>query len=104
MKTIPIKVIEEQFRLNEGSARVIKKGSGFLLLQIDCSTKRGDVDGYGSCDDIPFITISINEDSMHYNTNTTKDTELSFPTLKGWHLQMAEVSRYTLSVLLIKED
>lgn len=72
---------------------------------IDLHTKRADIMGEGSDNDIPVIFLEPNEDSIHLDEKTNEElTEITFPEFKGWSILLADVQKYTLFITFVKYE
>lgn len=88
-------------RVNSGF--ILEKSNSVVAIGIDMASKRGDVTGIISEDNIPGLLLDANEASLHLqNGKENESTEISFPQYKGWEVYCASISRYTLKICLIK--
>jgi hypothetical protein len=84
-------------------AFVLAAGPNIVAINVDMGTKRGKVGAWGSDDDIPLVSLEINDESIGYNTMARGPTEVSFPEYKGWSVWAADWIKYTVSVCLVKK-
>ena len=103
LPTTPIEVLSGSVEINDNRAYIYKRGDDILLLIIDCETKNAQVEYIGADGDIPEVGVAYpREDVDPYEDEDHDATTVLFVDLKGWNVHMAEVSRYTLSVCLIR--
>lgn len=57
---------------------------------------------YGSDGGSPVVHIGADERTLHTNTSTDVDTQVSFPDYAGWDVFVAECTRYTCRVVLVR--
>jgi hypothetical protein len=87
-------------KLND--AILLREGDGIAAIEVDMRTKRADVGSFGSEDGVPNLHLHANEYSLYTDTDHTGWTDVAFPDYKGWDIFAASVSKYTLSVCLVR--
>lgn len=102
MKSIKMKITKGALRINRGY--IWKKGKDITLLLVDMHSKRGDIIAYGEENNAPELIIGANKDSLYLNNKLSHNslTNIIFPELKGWTIIMANISKYSIYVCLIK--
>lgn len=80
------------------SCSVVHSESDVIVLLLSMKTKYCDV--LGSCND-PGVIIGISEYSIHIGENREM-TEVSFPRYRGYEVVLADCSRYSCYVVLMK--
>lgn len=80
--------------------------SGIVALCIDLEQKYSEIVATGSTGEIPCIVIGANEHTIGFGkgADRSKTTEIEFPEFSGWFVFCAEISKYTLSVCLVKRE
>jgi hypothetical protein len=76
-------------------------------ISIDLKAKRAKVEGYGSDNNIPFVWIGYDKNTLYIDNKYKNEiTELSFKEFKGWTIMCVELSKYTLTITFvnIKEE
>ena len=79
---------------------IIRKGDGFVALELETSPKHARLWGTGSDDEdgIPIIQVALNvEEGEDPNI-----TEIRFPEYPGYNAWSVTISRYTTYVCLLK--
>jgi hypothetical protein len=86
-------------------AYVYQGSSVVSAIAVDMKTKRADV-LYSGCDENGFPTIALeaNEDSCHLKEDVEREapTEICFSQFKGWCVWSVNVSKYTMTVCLVR--
>lgn len=88
------------------SGNIIRKSKNIVLLEIDLKSKYCEVDCLFKDDEGNFgIHIGTTKHSIHLNTGVKKDepTVIEFSNSNGWGIYLANISRYTLRICLIRE-
>lgn len=98
--------IEEQGEciLSNNQYNIIYENTDIAILEIDMKTKHGDIAYMSNSEDEDNLIIYSNEDSIHLNIDSNKDTIISFPNYPKWKIYLAEYVRYTLRCVLLKRD
>jgi hypothetical protein len=84
---------------------IVASGPDIAAVDIDLSSKYCVVEATsGSHDGLaPMVYIGADKNSLHLKKGReAKTTEIALPQYKGWQIWMSELSRYTLSICLIK--
>lgn len=85
----------------------MKRYSDVIVLVVDLKSKHCGVMAHSVGDDsCPAIIICANQRSLHLNeeVNSYEPTDIEFPEYKGWDIFLAEITRYTLRICLIKRE
>jgi hypothetical protein len=100
--TIELQIIEQGGpRINLGW--VERAGAGVVALGVDMQSKRCSVNGSGMSDGSPMLMLS-GEGALHLVKGLEdKWTLLALPQFAGWNIWSAEISRYTLSICLVRD-
>lgn len=106
MTETPITIVQQGLPRATDRAAIVPYGygEGVVAIVVDLDSKRCDVqnDDFGE-DGAPRVWIRATDISLHlteYATN--KYTIISFPEFAGWTVWLADISRYTLRVCLVK--
>ncbi len=84
----------------------LKKYSDVVVLEVDLKSKWCDILAHSvSENNCPVIIVYANERSINLNKEVDRrmSTNIEFPEYKGWSIFLAEITRYTLRVCLIKD-
>jgi hypothetical protein len=95
---VAIEVDQGKLIVNSASAPPVQ----CKLVYVDMRSKRGEVSGWGDDELVPFVLLFPTEDSLHLADSDQESTQISFPEMKGWSVEMADLGRYTLRVLFKK--
>lgn len=90
--------------INNGYVRA--KNKDMAALEFDMRSKYAEMILYHSDDaGRPSIMMQAGEDTLHLDTTKPRDmpTVITIQGFKGWDVYMAECSRYTLRVVLIRK-
>lgn len=103
-KQIKIKTLNQGKPIINHGVEFVKT-SKMILLVVDLESKYCVVSATGG-GDYPSVFIDSTNDSLHLKKLKRGENPLTlieFPEYKGWMCWMAEISKYTLSVLLLKQ-
>jgi hypothetical protein len=94
-------VTQGAVRVNQG--HVFIKHDDIVCVYIDLHSKRASVNSTSS-GSIPCVHLEAVEETLHVDESKPREllTVLKFPEYAGWDIFSAKVSRYTLSICLIK--
>jgi len=98
---------EVRLTITPGVARVsfaylAHSSPDIACIEIDMHTKRAVVDGGESGGEFPVVCIGADDETLHLDTRATTDTRVSFPDYPGWDVFLAECTRYTCRVVLVR--
>ena len=91
--------------INEGYIKEISEN--IVALEIDLKSKYCKVScSFGGSDGTCGIYVNADEKSLHLNEKVIRDkpTVIEFTDFVGWDVFACGISRYTLSVCLIRKD
>ncbi len=92
-------------RVNVGGVRIVSKSKDSVLLSVDMHSKHCETAGWYSSDDgQPVIVIGRTAHSLNLNQSASVDTDVLFSEYKGWDIFLAEITKYTLRVCLVKGE
>lgn len=94
---------------NQGAPRIsdrdnisiIKQCDEMVILAIDCSSKRHNVDAMNG-DDVPTLYVSCNEETLHWDESYPREsfTVVELPDFPGWEVWSCYAARYSIYVTL----
>ena len=86
------------------SGRVVADGENVVAIEIDMKSKRCEVFAESATEDgAPAIWIS-GLNALHLKGGMENDeTQVAFPSYKGWEIFLADIGRYTFRVALVKK-
>ena len=98
---------EVRLTITPGVARVnvaylAHSSPDIVCIEIDMHTKRAVVDGGESSGEFPVVCIGADDETLHLDTRATTNTRVSFPDYPGWDVDVAECTRYTCRVVLVR--
>jgi len=97
--------ITQQGAVLVNEAVILEKSSKLVYAAIDLKTKRVEMMvNYDDENHTPIIELTPTNDSKHLNPDSDDTTVISFPTLKGFSIKLGDCSRYTITLLFVKND
>lgn len=85
---------------------VYRESADIACICVDLETKYARMGGtFSGGGDPPGVVLSATEDSIHMDPAHDRDsmTFIQFPEFQGWTVFVAEVSRYTLALCMLKD-
>lgn len=81
------------------------RGRWVRLVEIDMQSKYCEVMATGGGPNGPSVFLIAGTDSLHLDETKPRDayTAIEFPEYKGWDIWTAEISRYSLRLVLTKD-
>jgi hypothetical protein len=90
--------------VNADTAEVRERGDCIVAVEVDLKSKRAGIYTEGIADDgIPVVWLERTDETL-YATRLKRPTCVGFTDFKGWRVYLAEVSRYMLRVVLVKDS
>lgn len=103
MSDIAIAVRLGVIRVHQDATVTVRaRHDDILVFEVDIASKYAVVSGFGDYNDAPGIALGRDENTLR-TEELTGETIVSFPTLTGWSVWAACVSRYTLRVTMRRE-
>lgn len=96
-----VKIVEQGSpRVDVDGGLVLRRGDGVAAVIVELHSKRCAVDAHG-----PELFLRATPESLHLDEGQPreKDTVIELPDFAGWNVWLAEVSKRTLCVCLIRE-
>lgn len=104
-KGMPVNLeIGHQGAMVINDAFIVGAGDNVLAVEVDMKSKYGRIGSFGSDNRIPLVYVWATEESIGIRGDREEPTRVSFPSLKGWGVFAARLSKYTISICFTKND
>jgi hypothetical protein len=98
--------IRQQGAVIVNGAIVVRESPDIACISVDLRSKRAQISGVcGDLEGTPELMLSASAETLHLDETKAMDEEtlIGFPEFNGWRVFAADLSRYTLSVCLVRE-
>lgn len=96
-----IKVHAGEIKVNH--AHYDRRADNICTVTVDLKSKYAEFICSGEEDNIPYITLIANEDTLGVDASLLNTaTHVYFPYLHGWEVWLCRVSRYTAYICFVK--
>ena len=85
------------------NAFIINQSENVIALIVDLASKWAHIDSYFSGPDVRGISLGASGNTSYPHKTKFGTTEITFPKFKGYDIFCANISKYTLSVCLLKD-
>lgn len=82
------------------------EAAGIACISVDLRSKRAQISGVcGDLEGTPELMLSATAETLHLDETKDRESEtlIGFNDFKGWRVFACDLSRYTLSVCLVRE-